>query len=103
MLFVSGLLEGLPLHALYFNTALSVLWLLYVYALFAVCAIARRGRYRWWIAGALAVMMLLATARFNALQFERGSLHVTALDVGPVSYTHLDVYKRQTCACPAFP
>ena len=82
VLFVSGLLEGLPLHALYFNTALSVLWLLYVYALFAVCAIARRGRYRWWIAGALAVMMLLATARFNALQFERGSLHVTALDVG---------------------
>ena len=43
VLFVSGLLESLPLHALYFNTALSVLWLLYVYALFAVCAIARRG------------------------------------------------------------
>ena len=82
VLFVSGLLEGLPLHALYFNTALSVLWLFYVYALFAVCAIARRGRYRWWIAGALAVAMLLVTARFNALQFERGSLHVTALDVG---------------------
>ena len=82
VLFVSGLLEGLPLHALYFNTALSVLWLLYVYALFAVCAIARRGRYRWWIAGALAVAMLLVTARFNALQFERGSLYVTALDVG---------------------
>ncbi len=82
VLFVSGLLEDLPLHALYFNTALSVLWLFYVYALFAVCAIARRGRYRWWIAGALAVAMLLATARFNALQFERGSLHVTALDVG---------------------
>ena len=82
VLFVSELLEGLPLHALYFNTALSVLWLFYVYALFAVCAIARRGRYRWWIAGALAVTMLLATARFNALQFERGSLHVTALDVG---------------------
>lgn len=82
VLFVSGLLESLPLHALYFNTALSVLWLLYVYALFAVCAIARRGRYRWWIAGALAVAMLLVTARFNALQFERGSLHVTALDVG---------------------
>ena len=82
VLFVSGLLEDLPLHALYFNTALSVLWLFYVYALFAVCAIARRGRYRWWIAGALAVTMLLATARFNALQFERGSLHVTALDVG---------------------
>ena len=78
VLFVSGLLESLPLHALYFNTALSVLWLLYVYALFAVCAIVRRGRYRWWIAGALAVAMLLVTARFNALQFERGSLHVTA-------------------------
>lgn len=82
VLFISGLLEDLPLHALYFNTTLSVLWLVYVYALFAVCAIARRGRYRWWIAGALAVTMLLATARFNALQFERGSLHVTALDVG---------------------
>ena len=82
VLFGSGLLESLPLHALYFNTALSVLWLVYVYALFAVCAIARRERSRWWIAGALAVTMLLATARFNALQFERGSLHVTALDVG---------------------
>ena len=82
VLFVSGALESLPLHALYFNTALSALWLAYAYALLAVCAVARRGKHRWWIAGALAVTMLLATARFNALQFERGSLHITALDVG---------------------
>ncbi len=82
VLFVSGLMESLPLHALYFNTALSVLWLAYVYALLAVCAVARRGRYRWQIAGVLAAAMLLVTARLNTLEFEQGSLHVTALDVG---------------------
>ena len=82
VLLVSGLLEELPLHALYFNTALSVLWLVYVYALLAVCAAARRGKYRWWAAGVLAVAMLFVTARVNALRFERGPLYVTALDVG---------------------
>jgi len=82
VLLVSGLLEELPFHALYFNTVLSVLWLAYVYALLAVCAIARRGKYRWWVAGVLAVAMLFVTARVNALRFERGPLYVTALDVG---------------------
>ena len=82
VLTLSDAMEALPLHALYLNTRLSVLWLVYVYALFAVCVAARRGRRRWWVAGVLAAGMLLVTVRLNALPFERGTLHVTALDVG---------------------
>ena len=82
VLFVSGLLEGLPLHALYFNTAFPCCGC--STSMHSLPSVLSRGggRYRWWIAGALAVAMLLVTARFNALQFERGSLYVTALDVG---------------------
>ncbi len=82
VLFVTGVLEELPLHAIYFNTPLAVLWLVYVYALFAVCALARRGKYRWWAASILSVAAVLIISRANALPLESGALHITALDVG---------------------
>lgn len=82
LLAMAGWLEELPLHALYFNTPLAIVWLLYVYALLGVCAAARRGKYRWWVTGALSVLMLFVVVRANALTFDRGELHVTALDVG---------------------
>ena len=82
VLLVAQLLEGLPLHAIYFNTDVSVLWLLYVYAVFAVCLFARRGKRRWWAALALALSMYAAAAWLNTLQYDRAELYVTALDVG---------------------
>lgn len=99
VLFVSGILKDLPLHALYFNTTLSVLWLLYVYVLLAICALARRGRYRYPLALVLAAAMLLVTVRTNA--FDAGgalfpaqnggaeSLQVASLDVGQGASTVL--------------
>lgn len=80
--FVSALLGKLPLHAVYFNTHLAVLWLVYVYVMLAVCALVRRGRWRYPLTVALAIAMLLVMARANAAQYHYGELHVTALDVG---------------------
>ena len=38
----------------------------------------------------------------QALGLGGGDLHAAAVGVGPVSYTHLDVYKRQMLSCSFF-
>ena len=82
VLAIAGLLEELPFHAVYFNTAFSVAWLVYVYAIFIACALAKRGKYRYFAAVGLSVASLFAAAKVNALHYERGGLNVVALDVG---------------------
>ena len=82
VLWIAGLLEELPFHAIYFNTAFSVAWLAYVYAIFAACALAKKGKYRWWAALGLTFVSLFAAAKVNALHYEEGGLNVVALDVG---------------------
>ena len=82
VLFIAGLLEELPFHAVYFNSAFSIAWLVYVYAVFAACALARRGKYRYFAAAGLTFLSLFAAAKVNALHYEQGGLNVVALDVG---------------------
>lgn len=82
VLSIAGLLEELPFHAIYFNTAFSVAWLAYVYAIFIACALAKRGKYRYFAAVGLSVLSLFAAAKVNALHYEQGGLNVVALDVG---------------------
>ena len=82
VLAIAGLLEELPFHAVYFNTAFSIAWLVYVYAIFIACALAKRGKYRYFAAVGLSVASLFAAAKVNALHYERGGLNVVALDVG---------------------
>ncbi len=82
VLAAAGALEALPFHAVYFNTAFSAAWLAYVYAVFIVCALAKRGRYRYHAALVLAAASLLVTARVSAQHYEQGGLNVAALDVG---------------------
>ena len=82
VLAIAGLLEELPFHAVYFNTAFSVAWLVYVYAIFIACALAKRGKYRYFAALGFSVASLFAAAKVNALHYERGGLNVVALDVG---------------------
>ena len=82
VLSIAGLLEALPFHAVYFNTAFSAAWLIYVYALFIACALAKRGKYRYLAALGLSALSLFAAARVNTLHYERGGLNVVALDVG---------------------
>lgn len=82
VLLLAGLLEELPFHAVYFNTAFSFVWLAYVYALFAACALCRRGKYRYWAALGLSLVSLYAAARVNAMHYEENGLNVIALDVG---------------------
>lgn len=79
---VAALLEEMPFHAVYFNTAFFIAWLIYVYALFAACALCRRGKYRYWTALGLAVVSLFAAAKVSALHYVQGELSVVALDVG---------------------
>lgn len=82
VLSIAGLLEALPFHAVYFNTAFSVAWLVYVYAIFIACALTKRGKYRYFAAVGLSAASLFAAAKVNALHYERGGLNVVALDVG---------------------
>lgn len=82
ILWLADTLQRLPYHAVYFNTAFSFVWLGYAYALFAACALCRRGKYRYWAALGLACVGLFAAARVNALYYERSALSVVVLDVG---------------------
>lgn len=79
---IAGLLEELPFHAVYFNTAFSIAWLAYVYALFAACALCRRGKYRYQAALGLTLVSLFAMTKVGALHYAQGELNVVALDVG---------------------
>ena len=75
-------LAKLPYHAVYFSNSYLRLWLAYVYALFAVCCFARRGRLRYAAAGVLAAATLALTLWLNAGPMRGGALHIVALDVG---------------------
>ena len=75
-------LTKLPYHALYFSNDYLKYWLAYAYALFAACALARKGKYRYWSAGGLAAVTLALTVYLGTLPFAAGSAHVVALDVG---------------------
>lgn len=82
VLALAALLEELPFHAVYFNTAFSFAWLGYVYAMFLACALCRRGKYRYWAALGLSLVSLYAATRVNAMHYEENGLNVIALDVG---------------------
>ena len=75
-------LAGLPYHAVYFSNSYLKFWLAYVYALFAVCGLARRGRLRYAMASVLAAATLALTVWLNAAPMRDGALHIVALDVG---------------------
>ena len=79
---VAKFLMEIPYHALYFSNDYLKYWLVYAYALFAACALARKGKYRYWFAGGLAAVTLALTVYLGTLPFATGSLHVVALDVG---------------------
>ena len=53
----------------------------------------------------LIVVMLLLSAFFSGMEIAFTSKNRLKLEIDrkPVSYTHLDVYKRQSCACAGRP
>ena len=75
-------LAGLPYHAVYFSNSYLKLWLAYVYALFAACRLARRGRLRYAMASVLAAAALALTVWLNTAPMRAGALHIVALDIG---------------------
>jgi competence protein ComEC len=82
LLHAAGVLTRVPHHAIGFSDGSLRLWLVYVYAMLAVCLIARRSRFRWTAFGGLAALSLALTLWLNAMPLRGGSLHVVALDVG---------------------
>ena len=75
-------LTKIPYHAVYFANSYLRLWLAYVYAMFGVCLIAKRGKLRYLTASCLAVITLALTVWLNTLPLRGGSLHMVALDIG---------------------
>ena len=75
-------LTKIPYHAVYFANNYLRLWLVYAYAMFGVCLIAKRGRLRYVTASCLAIVTLALTVWLNTLPLRGGSLHMVALDIG---------------------
>lgn len=82
LLCAAGLVVKIPWHAVSFSNSFLKYWLIYVYSCFALCAFVRRGKLRYAIASALAVLTLALTIWINTAPMYSGSLHVVALDVG---------------------
>ena len=61
-----------------------------------IIVVALAAIFQSWVMVALAVALALATQFEIVRAFDRNGKPVTAY---PVSYTHLDVYKRQTLFC----
>ena len=81
LLTAAKLLTEIPCHAVYFANPFLKLWLVYVYAMLAVCVLLR-GRFRWAIAGTLAVLTLALALWLNVRPMADGALHILTLDVG---------------------
>jgi len=82
LLAAARLLTRVPYHAVYFTNRFLRLWLAYAYALLFACVIARRGRFRYPLAEALAAGTLALSLWLGALPLHGGTLHLAALDVG---------------------
>ena len=74
-------LASIPYHAVYFSGPALRLWLVYVYAMLAACVLLK-GRLRYPMALALAVVTLALSLWLNVRPFQDGALHMVALDVG---------------------
>ena len=83
LLWVCHLLAGLPGHAVYFTNPYLKYWLVYLYLLFALAWLLRRGRRRQYLtAAALAALALGVTVLLGQDRFVGGALNIVALDVG---------------------
>lgn len=71
-----------PWHALYFSNRLLKYWLIYLYAIFAICYLTPGRKYKYAVASALAAAMLALTVLFNTLSYQSGDFGVMAINVG---------------------
>lgn len=82
VLWVARKLMALPWHALYFSNRLLKYWLVYAYAVFAVCRFTPGRRRRYAVCAGLAAAMLVLTVFLNTLSYHTGNLGVLSVDVG---------------------
>lgn len=79
---VTALLAKIPFHAVYFTNPLLKYWVLYSYAMFAVCYFLGGRRRRYAAASALAALTLALTVAVNARTYYGGDLNMMVLNVG---------------------
>lgn len=80
---VSGLLAGVPLHAVYLTNPYVKYWLGFVYVLFAAAYLLRpRGRRKYALAAALSALALAAAVGLGGARYTRNALDAYVLDVG---------------------
>lgn len=82
VLWMSRKLMTLPWHALYFSNRLLKYWLVYAYAVFAVCYFVPGRKRRYAVGAGLVSAMLVLTVFLNTLPYHTGSLGVLAVNVG---------------------
>ncbi len=78
---VSRLLTAVPYHAIYFTDPALKVWMVYVYALLIACVLLK-GKWRYQIAGVLAVASLALTLWIGLRPLRGDAMHMVALDVG---------------------
>ena len=83
ILWMAGLLSGVPYHALDLSNPYLKYWLALFYVLLAlVCFVRQKRRMSFALAGGLAAVTLASCVALGAARFREGELHVMALDVG---------------------
>ncbi|MDO4810799.1 MAG: DNA internalization-related competence protein ComEC/Rec2 [Eubacteriales bacterium] len=82
VLWMAKELMKLPFYALYFSNRLLKYWLVYLYAIFAVCYMTPGRKRKYAVATVLASAMLVLTVFLNTLPYHTGDLGVMALNVG---------------------
>ncbi|MBQ2829986.1 MAG: DNA internalization-related competence protein ComEC/Rec2 [Oscillospiraceae bacterium] len=78
----ANILANIPYHALYFSNEFLVLWLIFVYAMLAVCILTRARARGWLMAVTLGAVSLAAVVMLNGKVYTTQKMNVIVLDVG---------------------
>jgi len=75
-------LAEIPYHAVYFSNELLVLWLIFAYAMLAVCFLTRARARGWVMAVLFGAVSLAAVVMLNGQTYATQRMNVIVLDVG---------------------
>lgn len=82
VLWIAGKLMAFPWHALYFSNPLMKYWLVYFYAVFAICYVTPGRKRRYALGAVLTAGMLALTVFINTLSYQTGDMGIMAVNVG---------------------
>ncbi len=76
------ILAKIPYHAVYFSNEFLALWLIFIYAMLAVCLLTRARARGWVMAVLLGAVSLAAVVMLNGQVYTTQKMNVVVLDVG---------------------